>query len=86
MPRELIEKVQIVMHLPEGYTKVRLDRFPSCDWDIPTSEIPLHLRSIGSRFIVQTTALSGALEAANLSPEEIRSIIRPLSVREIKDE
>ena len=86
MPRELIEKVRVIMHLPEGYTKVKLERFPNIDWDIPTNEIPLHLRGMGSRFILQTTGLSGALEAANMNPEEIRNIIRRYSVREIQDE
>ena len=85
MPVNLSEKVRVIMHLPEGYTKVQLERFGSVDWDIPTSEIPLHLRGIGSRFILQTTSVAGSLEAANMSPGEMRNI-RQYSVREIQDE
>jgi len=47
------------MHLPEGYTKIRLPRFEGCglmdgkvEWDIPTRAIPWHLRRIGCRFII----------------------------------
>jgi hypothetical protein len=49
------------MHLPEGYTKVQLERFGSIDWDIPTGEIPPRLRRIGSRFILQTASVAGSL-------------------------
>ena len=45
------------MHLPEGYTKVRLSDFNPhvlidglIEWDIPTATIPPRLRNIGSCF------------------------------------
>lgn len=53
------EPVRVLMHLNGGYTKVMLERVEGkgladggVDWDIPTQKIPLHLRKIGSRFLV----------------------------------
>lgn len=60
MSDTLREKVKVTMHLPEGYTKVLLEktlvlwRNGIC-WDIPTEIIPRHLRNIGSRFILVST-------------------------------
>jgi hypothetical protein len=92
MPFTLREKVQVVMHLPEGYTKVLVQRTLGVGmadggiyWDIPTSVIPPQLRQMGSRFLLETTGLSGKLEAENMSAEEIRSAIRQYVVREITD-
>ena len=55
-------------------------------WDIPTSVIPPHLRQMGSRFLLETTGLSGKREAENMSAEQIRSAIRECAVLEITDE
>ena len=54
-------------------------------WDIPTSLIPPRLRQMGSRFIVETTSLSGQREAEKLTAEEMRSA-QHVSVEEIVDE
>ena len=93
MPYTLREKVRVMMHLPEGYTKVLVERTLGVGmanggvyWDIPTSAIPPHLRQMGSRFLLETAGLSGKLEAENMSAEEIRSALRLLVVTEIRDE
>jgi hypothetical protein len=44
------------MHPNGGYTKVLLEDVATT-WDIPTLEIPVQLRSIGSRFLLVTTLL-----------------------------
>ena len=80
----LREKVTVVMHLPEGYTKVRVERLPSIHWDIPTSVIPQHLRRMGSRFLAETTSLSGE-RAKDMTADEMRSAMNCL-VHEIQDE
>ena len=54
------EQVRVLFHL-NGYTKVLVERTQGLGladggiaWDIPTSIIPLHLRTIGSRFILKS--------------------------------
>lgn len=67
----ILEPVQVVMHLPENWTKIlfmRTYRLGLADggiyWDIPTELIPADLRSIGSRFVVRArTAASNSLTA-----------------------
>ena len=93
MPYTLREKVRVIMHLPEGHTKVLVERTLGVGmadggiyWDIPTTVIPPHLRQMGSRFLLETTGLSGKREAENMSAEEIRSAIRQYVVIEITDE
>jgi hypothetical protein len=92
MPYTLREKVRVIMHLPEGYTKILVERTLGLGmadggiyWDIPTSVIPPHLRRMGSRFIVETTSLSGQREAEKMTAEEMRSV-HHVSVEEIRDE
>jgi hypothetical protein len=92
MPYTLREKVRIIMHLPEGYTKVLVEWTLGVGmtdggiyWDIPTSVIPPHLRRIGSRFIVEATSLSGQREAEKMTAEEMQSA-QHVSVEEIRDE
>jgi hypothetical protein len=53
------EPAQVIMHLPEQWTKILLLRTYGLGmadggayWDIPTEKIPYHLRSIGSRFVI----------------------------------
>ena len=92
MPVKLREKVRVIMHLPETYTKVLVERTPGVGladggtyWDIPTKVIPPHLRQMGPRFIVEATGLTGRLEAEKMTAEEMRSAIE-YSVEEIRDE
>lgn len=92
MPVTLREKVRVIMYLPEGYTKVLVERTWGVGlagggiyWDIPTNVIPHHLRQIGSRFILQTTGLSGKMEAEKMTAQEMRATIG-YSVEEIRDE
>lgn len=80
------------MHLPEGYTKVLVERTRGIGmadggiyWDIPTNVIPPHLPQMGSRFLLETTGLSGKREAENMNAEDMRSAIR-YAVREMTDE
>lgn len=53
------EPARVLMHLNGGFTKVILERTigighanGGTEWDIPTHRIPLHLRAIGSRFVI----------------------------------
>ena len=92
MPVKLREKVRVIMHVPESYTKVLVERTLGVGladggiyWDIPTKVIPPHLRQMGSRFIVEATGLTGRLEAEKMTAEEMRSAIE-YSVEEIRDE
>ena len=80
------------MHLPESYTKVLVECTLGVGmadggiyWDIPTSVILRHLRGMGSRFIVETTSLSGQREAEKMTAEEMR-LAQHISVEEIRDE
>ena len=61
---QLRERVRVLMHLNGRVTKVSLERTEGSGmadggitWDIPTDDIPVHLRAIGSRFVVVTTML-----------------------------
>jgi hypothetical protein len=73
------EPAQIVMHLPEGWTRVllvRTYRLGLADggiyWDIPVAKIPIHLRDIGSVFLIETP-LSSSWEAWMANSEERHS-------------
>ena len=53
------EPAQVIMHLPENWTRVLFVRTygegladGGIYWDIPTEAIPVELRPIGSRFVV----------------------------------
>jgi hypothetical protein len=53
------EPAQIIMHLPEQWTKILLLRTYGLGmadggvyWNIPTEKIPPHFRSIGSRLVI----------------------------------
>ena len=79
------EEARVLFHL-NGYTKVMMERTEGIGladggivWDISTEIIPVHLRRIGSCFIVQY---------GSLSPEEMNDVdaIRGLGNRiEIKE-
>jgi hypothetical protein len=59
--KKIIEEPAIVLfHLNNDYTKILLERTKGIgmanggiDWDIPTKIIPIHLRKIGSRFLIR---------------------------------
>jgi len=53
------ESVRVMFHL-NGYTKVILERTIGVGladggvaWEIPTDQIPQHLRAIGSKFVIR---------------------------------
>ena len=55
----ICEPAQVIMHLPENWTKILLVRTYGLGladggayWDIPTEVIPPNLRLIGSRFVI----------------------------------
>jgi hypothetical protein len=80
MPHESKQIATLEMHLPAGFSKVRLELGGGIGlaggpvyWDIPTETIPPHLRKLGSRFLVIQSDLAGPLEVANMTPDEIRS-------------
>jgi hypothetical protein len=92
MARALSEKVRVTMHLSGGYTKVLVEQTEGVGMagggiylEIPTKIIPLHLRGMGSRFVLVATAVSSAAEAQTMSAEQIRNA-QAMSVEEIKDE
>jgi hypothetical protein len=92
MPLTLREKVRVIMHLPEGYTKVLVEWTLGVGladggiyWDIRTSTIPVHLRKMGSRFIVETVTLTGEQEVQHMTADEMRSALR-YYVQEIRGE
>jgi hypothetical protein len=91
VPVNYREKVRVIAHSPEGYTKVVLESTLGVGmadggiyWDIPTKVIPPHLRQLGSRFLLLATGLSGKLEAEKMTPEEMRASTK-YSVQEIRD-
>ena len=82
------EPARVVMHLNEGLTKVVLERTLGVGmanggayWDIPTDRIPLHLRTIGSRFLVISQAIR---PEPHDSIDAIRAAIDDLVVEELK--
>ena len=54
-----IEAVRVEFHLNEGYTKLLMLRYKDNGFvenpylDIPTNDIPKHLRNIGSQFKIK---------------------------------
>lgn len=65
------EPARVLFHL-NGYTKVLLERTEGAGmadggivWEISTDRIPMHLRTIGSRFVVQYR---------RLTPEEMNDV------------
>ena len=62
---------RLEMHLPEGYSKVRLEMGGRYDLDIPTRCIPPHLRKMGSRFVVVSVGLGGW--PAGMTADQVRA-------------
>jgi hypothetical protein len=85
MPTELYVKAKLEMHLPGGYSRVLLELPGNFHWEIPTESIPVHLRRIGSRFLVIRHGLTGKTEVENMTGDEIRELIW-VEVQEIQPE
>jgi hypothetical protein len=78
------------MHLNSGITKVSFLRTEGkgladggITWDIPTVAIPIHLRSIGSRFMVIAPSFT---PDASDSAESIREMCQQIQIEEILDD
>ena len=75
------EPVQVMMHLPENWTKILFVRTYGLGladggiyWDIPTELIPIQLRSIGCRFVVRArTGAAGPLPVRAAPGRELMS-------------
>ncbi|HXG67146.1 MAG TPA: hypothetical protein VNO70_18735 [Blastocatellia bacterium] len=81
------EPVRVLMHLNGGHTKVLLERTSGLgladggiEWDIPTDAIPLHLRKIGSRFIVASATI---IPEESDKVEDIRRAISEITIEEL---
>jgi hypothetical protein len=70
--RPFRESVRIEFHHSEGLTRVVYDRIPFSGVDIPTDIIPVHLRRIGSRFVIVGNSITTE-EADGI--DEIRAAI-----------
>lgn len=78
--QRLREPAYILMHLNARMTVVGFERSGgTCD--IPTDDIPAHLRQIGSRFVVVT---SGLVTEPDDSLEQIREALR-IHVQELTE-
>lgn len=93
MPYTFRKMVQVIMHLPEGYPKVFVEKMHppglgvgAIYLDIQTSVIPPALRRIGSRFLLETTALSGKLEAEGMTAEEIRAALKCRVIAQLEED
>jgi hypothetical protein len=89
VPRTMRDKVKVVMQLPEGYTKVLVERTYGLGIadggiyvEVPSKIIPPYLRAIGSRFVLVTTPLTGTETS---TPDQIRQA-ETMAVEEIEDE
>jgi hypothetical protein len=81
------EPARVVMHLNGGFTKVVLERTMGSGmadggicWDIPTDRIPLHLRAIGSRFLVVTHVIR---PDADDTVDALRAAVHELAIEEL---
>jgi cytochrome oxidase assembly protein ShyY1 len=74
--------VKVDMHLDGGYTRVILFQVGDggTGWDIPTAQIPVHLRRIGSEFIL---ILRGFIPEATDSLDTLREMCRSVQIEEI---
>ena len=77
----ICEPAQVIMHLPENWTKILLVRTYGLGladggsyWDIPTEIIPLHLQLIGSRFVILSRigVVSGLHHGREAASESMR--------------
>jgi len=77
-------RVRVEMHLPEAFTRVRILDIANGShwWDIPTDSIPLHLRPIGSQFLVMSPRFT--VEHFD-TPDEIRQMCREVQVAELSN-
>lgn len=79
------ESARVATHLNGGFTRLLLERFvgnghvPDPSLDIPTERIPMHLRAIGSCFVVVWTS---ARPDDGDSVEAIRAAMHAVTVEE----
>jgi hypothetical protein len=83
----LHERVRILMHLNGSYTRVSLLRTEGLGaggitWDIRTDAIPLHLRAIGTHFLVLMPSFT---PDAQDSPDDIRRVIDQVEIQELPE-
>jgi hypothetical protein len=73
---EVIKYPAVVdMHLPGGFTKLRMHAGGDLYFDVPTEAIPLHLRNIGSKVVLcldQTIRPNSLEEARALRSQAVR--------------
>jgi hypothetical protein len=65
----------VEMHLPGGFTKLRIDVSSGHYFDVPTEAIPPHLRKIGSKVVLcldQTIRPNSLEEARTLRNQAVR--------------
>ena len=74
---------RVLMYLPEGWTKILLLLPGNFNWDIPTAQIPEHLRPIGSIFVVETRVPDIWIEN---SEERYQRRFEDLKVTELPEE
>ena len=90
--RPFREPVRVEFHLSEGVTRVVYERVPNSWLEIPTADIPPHLRHIGSRFIlvgngitpekgdsieeIRAAILGGITDPPNAIPERVEEVRR----------
>ncbi|WP_125569859.1 hypothetical protein [Nocardioides baekrokdamisoli] len=74
------EIATVLMHLPGSMTKVELERFRGVGiaggevtWDLETETIPVHLRAIGSRFVVVGRFIR---QSEDHSAEDLHALMR----------
>jgi hypothetical protein len=86
------EPAQVMMHLPENWTKILLVRtyglglaFGGAYWDIPTGVIPFHLRKMGSRFVV-SVEISPVGNRKEYGDEWVESHGRRYRIQELPEE
>ena len=85
--RMMRETARVMMHLNGGFTRIVIERFQGLgladggELDIPTEQIPYHLRPIGSRFIVNFPRFSAERQD---SIEDIRAAMaEPYLIEEL---
>lgn len=90
--REVIQPVKVLeplnhpaiveMHLPGGFTRVRLFALGHGEgwWEVPTARIPPRLRALGSRVLVTTPRF--AVEPEDL-PSDIRCLVHDVLVEDL---
>lgn len=79
--RQMREPVHVEFHQSGGFTRVVYERISSSWIDIPTAAIPLHLRPLGSRFVL---AFLGITPERRDTAEQLRAAIN-FTVEELNE-